>query len=193
MGRIQDALEELRGEVSETGSAIDSAIVFINGLVNRLGEALMSDDLESQIQDLRDELDAQQAKLATAVAENTAAAEDSDDFYDPAPIGEDFEDGEPTLEPEVGGSGESDSVADNSTQPASDSADYAGEGAVSDDTAVDTSATTDSPTYGNDGAGDSSGEASVSGGEESSEPTEASEGAEGAADEEGEESTPPAA
>lgn len=100
MGRMSDAVESLRNEVSETASAIDSAILLIAGLVNRLGEALMGDSLAEDIEELRNELDGAQNKLATAVAENTAAAEDSDTVYDPTPVGEDHEETEPVLEPE---------------------------------------------------------------------------------------------
>lgn len=86
-----NALENLRQEVEETQSAIDSAIVFIAGLANRLREALMGDTTSEDISELADELDAAQTKLATAIAANTNADEDSDDNYDPTPIGADFE------------------------------------------------------------------------------------------------------
>ena len=134
-------IEHLREEVSQIESAIDSAVVFIGGLAFRLREALMGGNLNQDIQQLADELDAAQNKLATAIAENTVAAEDSDTTYDPAPIGTVLGGGSDTT---------TDSAADG-TGTSNDSTSYAGEGAVSADTAVDTSATTDSTTYGNQG------------------------------------------
>src|SRR5574338_504984 len=156
MANMSDALERLRTEVAENSSAVESALTLINGLSFRLREALMSEDMESEISALADELDANNVKLATGVAENTAAAEDSDSFYDPTPVGEGFEESEaPVSDTEDPGAGVDEEVEADEEQVTGDTESLpsgnvlAGEGAVSDDSAVDTSATTDTPTYGN--------------------------------------------
>lgn len=119
------ALEELRAEIEQNESATESVLTLINGLNNRLTAALAGDEsnLVDEITALRDELDANNVKLATAATENTGAAEDSDSFHDPAPIGEEAETGnqdetagsEPTAD-----SGSSEGTGDSESAPPSD-------------------------------------------------------------------------
>ena len=86
--QIELALARLQNEITDLESAVDSAVVLINGISAQLREALMGDgDLAERISGIADALDMQGTKLATAVAENTDAAEDSDEVYDPDPIG----------------------------------------------------------------------------------------------------------
>lgn len=79
-----DALNSLTGDVHNESSVVDSAIVLITGLANRLTAALASatspEDLTSQIQALRDEINARSEALAHAVAAGTASENDSSNF-----------------------------------------------------------------------------------------------------------------
>jgi hypothetical protein len=61
-------LERLTAEVTETKTAIDSAITLITGLAERIRQ-LQNDPVA--LTALADELDAKQAELAAAVAANT--------------------------------------------------------------------------------------------------------------------------
>lgn len=74
---MTQALEHLRQEVREVASTVDSAIVFIDGVVERLRAALTGGDTESDVEALADELEAAKLKLASAVAANTASEDDS--------------------------------------------------------------------------------------------------------------------
>jgi hypothetical protein len=65
-------LDNLRAEVAENGSAIDSAITLLNGLKTRLDEAIASNDM-SQVQALSEELSAKTDSLAAAITANTPA------------------------------------------------------------------------------------------------------------------------
>lgn len=86
--KTMSQLERLRQDIAQNESAVESAVTLINGFISRLREALAGTSVESQVKELADELEASSVKLATAVAEGSAAAEDSDTFYDPAPVGE---------------------------------------------------------------------------------------------------------
>lgn len=117
------ALEELRQEIAENESATESVLTLINGLNNRLTAALAGDEsnLVDEITALRDELDANNVKLATAATESTVAAEDSDSFHDPAPIGEEPATGnQDEVGSESADSGSSDQTADSESAPPSD-------------------------------------------------------------------------
>lgn len=75
---MTQALEHLRQEVREVASTVDSAIAFIDGIVERLRDALTSGDTESDVEQLADDLEAAKLKLASAVAANTASEDDSE-------------------------------------------------------------------------------------------------------------------
>lgn len=70
---VAKAVEDLTREVSENGSAVDSAIVLLNDLKLRLDEAIANDDMEA-VQNLSDLLSSKTDTLAAAVAANTPAA-----------------------------------------------------------------------------------------------------------------------
>ena len=63
-------LNELKTEVAETRTAVDSAIVFIKGLKDLLDAAIASGD-PAELKKLSDELNAQQTALAEAIVTNT--------------------------------------------------------------------------------------------------------------------------
>jgi len=65
-------LNELKTEVAETRTAVDSAIVFIKGLKDLLDAAIASGD-PAELKKLSDELNAQQTALAEAIVTNTPA------------------------------------------------------------------------------------------------------------------------
>ena len=136
-------LEHLHEEVTQTQSVIDSAVLMLSGLALRLRDALMQEDIRSEIEDLAHDLDDSTNRLATAIAENTAAAEDSDEVYDT---------GEQVLEDSdfdgiVEGESGAEPSADGDTSVVGSTTERAGTGVVDSDTAVDTSATTTEPTY----------------------------------------------
>lgn len=159
-------LERLRLEVEQQESAIESAITLINGLSAALRTALTAGDTAA-IAELADRLDASGTKLATAVAANTAADDDSDSFYDGEPIDDGTSEGN--------GNGSLFDQSDESVQEST--TERAGEGVTGVDSAEDTSATTTQPVYDDAGAGngDSSGQPSTGSttGEESSGSSEA--------------------
>lgn len=64
-------LENLQREVAETAGVVDSAIVFIKGLKDKLDEAIAAGNPEA-LAALSAELDAKQAELAAAIAEPQA-------------------------------------------------------------------------------------------------------------------------
>jgi hypothetical protein len=70
--------------VQNESSVVDSAIVLINGLANRLTDILSqsagTEDLTTQIQALRDEINQRAVALGQAVAAGTAAENDSSNF-----------------------------------------------------------------------------------------------------------------
>ncbi len=80
---MNESIQRLEQEVQESQSAVDSAILLVNGLANRLREALIADDddsdIASQISELADQLDNNSSRLAAAVAANTLAENDSDE------------------------------------------------------------------------------------------------------------------
>jgi hypothetical protein len=65
-------LDNLRAEVAENGSAIDSAITLLNGLKTRLDEAIASGNM-AEVQALSNELSNKTDSLAAAVTANTPA------------------------------------------------------------------------------------------------------------------------
>jgi hypothetical protein len=73
--RILSALDSLKTNVANNTTVIQSAIVLIQGLKQKLDDAIASGD-PAQVQALSDELGAQDAALAQAVAANTPAAPD---------------------------------------------------------------------------------------------------------------------
>lgn len=79
-----DALNALHSDVQNESSVVDSAIVLINGLANRLTDILSqsagTEDLTSQIQALRDEINNRSVALGQAVAAGSAAENDSSSF-----------------------------------------------------------------------------------------------------------------
>jgi hypothetical protein len=72
----KDALDGLQSDLQNESSAVDSAVVLINGLANRLTEILSQnsspEDLTAEIQALRDQVN--------ALAAGTAAENDSSNF-----------------------------------------------------------------------------------------------------------------
>jgi hypothetical protein len=66
--KMSEALDRLTAEVSETKSAVDSAVALISGLAQQIRDNVSEDALNA----LADSLDAQQAELAEAVTNNTA-------------------------------------------------------------------------------------------------------------------------
>jgi hypothetical protein len=79
-----DALNSLASDVQNESSVVDSAIVLINGFANRLTDILSQhsspEDLTTQIQALRDEINGRAVALGQAVAAGTAAENDSSNF-----------------------------------------------------------------------------------------------------------------
>lgn len=65
------AIDDLKTEVQEQRTAVQSAITLIQGLRARLDEALANGNAEADIRALIADLDAQQTELAAAVAANT--------------------------------------------------------------------------------------------------------------------------
>lgn len=74
------ALEELKREVEETKTVINSAITLIGGLAQRLRDILTGGGAtEEELQELIDDLDADQASLAEAIASGTVAEDEPDE------------------------------------------------------------------------------------------------------------------
>ena len=67
-------LEILRTEVAENNTVIGSAIALLNGLKQRLDDALASNDPPAALAELSASLDTTTNALAAAVAANTPAA-----------------------------------------------------------------------------------------------------------------------
>ena len=67
-------LDPLHAEVDKTVGVIDSAIAFIAGLVQKLHDALSSDDVTAEVEALTAELEAKQNELAQAIAANPEPA-----------------------------------------------------------------------------------------------------------------------
>lgn len=65
---MSDALDRLTTEVAETRSAVDSAVTLISGLAEQIRD--LKDD-PAALEALADDLDAQQADIAAAVAANS--------------------------------------------------------------------------------------------------------------------------
>ena len=63
-------LDELRASVERGHTVVDSAVTLLNGLKDKLDEAIASGDPQA-LHALSAELGAQQARLASAVQENT--------------------------------------------------------------------------------------------------------------------------
>lgn len=79
----RDALDGLQQDVHTESSAVDAAVVLINGLANRLTDILnqsSGEDLTAEIQALRDEVAQRAVALGQAVAAGTAAENDSSNF-----------------------------------------------------------------------------------------------------------------
>ena len=70
--QIMAALENLRTEVGETKTVMGSAVTLLDGLNQKLKDAIASGD-PAQIQALSDELDASTNQLAEAITRNTPA------------------------------------------------------------------------------------------------------------------------
>ena len=70
--QIMAALENLRTEVGETKTVMGSAVTLLDGLNQKLKDAIASGD-PAQIQALSDELDASTNPLAEAITRNTPA------------------------------------------------------------------------------------------------------------------------
>jgi hypothetical protein len=68
-------LDQLHNEVETTEGVFDSAIAFINGLVEKLQAALASDDVTAEVTTLNAELQAKREGLAEAIAANPKPAE----------------------------------------------------------------------------------------------------------------------
>lgn len=68
--KIMAAIDDLTREVTESRTAVDSAVSLIEGLKARLDEAIASGDM-AQVQTLSDELSNNTDRLAAAVAANT--------------------------------------------------------------------------------------------------------------------------
>ena len=64
------AIEDLQAEVTENTTVVEGAISLINGLSEKLKEAAASGDM-SQVEAIVAELDANNKRLADAVAANT--------------------------------------------------------------------------------------------------------------------------
>lgn len=71
-------VERLRQDVAANGSAVDSAIILLDGLKEQLRAALASGNVDQEVGMIADSLEGSSARLAAAVAMNTAAADDSD-------------------------------------------------------------------------------------------------------------------
>jgi hypothetical protein len=69
-------LDNLRTEVAENASAIDSAIALLNGLKTKLDEAIASGNM-AEVQALSDELSNKTDSLAAAVTANTPAEDET--------------------------------------------------------------------------------------------------------------------
>lgn len=68
---IMKELDDLKTQVAETNTVIDSAIVLIRGLKERLDLALGGGDPVQAIRELRDDLDRKEQELAQAVVAGT--------------------------------------------------------------------------------------------------------------------------
>jgi hypothetical protein len=71
-GNLMATIDNLRTEVQENTNATQAAITLLNGLKQRLDEAIASGDM-TQVQALSDELSGNTDALAAAVAANTPA------------------------------------------------------------------------------------------------------------------------
>jgi hypothetical protein len=104
----REALDALKADVAANHSAVESAIVLINGLVNRLTDALASasgDDLVAEIQGIRDDLTESSVELGNSVAQNTASEGDSTSFPPQPATG----DGSSSVDSGAAGSGDASS------------------------------------------------------------------------------------
>lgn len=82
-------LEGLRSAVAAMTSVALGAVTLIEGLTERLSEALADDNMED-VQAIVDELNAAKDSLAAAITENTVAqGAPSEPTPEPAPEGED--------------------------------------------------------------------------------------------------------
>lgn len=66
------SFDDLKREVRESRDTVDAVLNFVSGLKSQLAAALAQND-PAAIQEIVDELDAQQAKIAEAVAQTPAA------------------------------------------------------------------------------------------------------------------------
>jgi hypothetical protein len=73
MEKVMAAIDNLAAEVAENRSVTDSAVALLGNIKAKLDEAIASGDM-GQVQALSDELDANNKRLADAVAANTPAA-----------------------------------------------------------------------------------------------------------------------
>lgn len=73
MTAIGDALATLVTEVQETKGAVDSALVFIQGLKDQIQSLIDAGAVTpAQLQDLASQLDAKQQEIAAAITTNPA-------------------------------------------------------------------------------------------------------------------------
>jgi len=90
-------LDQLRADVAANRSVTESAIALLQGLKQKLDEAIVSDDSDAALQELSDSLESETAKLAQAVSANTptvaSVGEATAQTASPAP--EDLPDGHP--------------------------------------------------------------------------------------------------
>lgn len=70
---VAKEIDALRAEVEENGSVVASATALLGGLKAALDEAIANQDMGA-VETLRNQLDANNAALAAAVAANTPAA-----------------------------------------------------------------------------------------------------------------------
>lgn len=79
---MNDALERLKADVAEAKTIEQSAITLLNGLSQQIRDNVGDEDA---LNALADDLDAQNASLADAVAQNTTAPADTTTTSDTPP------------------------------------------------------------------------------------------------------------
>lgn len=92
--KLMSTLDDVIAKVAEQGTVVASAAALIDGLQDKLAEALKSGVDQNKIKDILDALDADKAKLAEAIKENTVAELEPEvtPIEEPAPSPEAYED-----------------------------------------------------------------------------------------------------